>query len=391
MIAMKEIFNELMFNVIQSVICGNHLSENTKEGLRNSDTASAIITIAKRHDIAHMVAYGLLNNKLVDDIDNQIHFLIYRKIHRHETLNYELTRIVDVLEKNKIPFIPLKGSVIREHYPEPWMRNSCDIDVLVHTENLEVAISCLVKNLQYIEGERTTHDVSLFSPQKVHVELHFDLVEEGRAKSAIEVLEHVWDNVSAHQGYKYWHDMTDEYFYFYHIAHMAKHFETGGCGIRPFIDLWILDHMNNVDRVARDALLSQGNLLKFTTVARELSEVWFGGREANEITLQMQNFILHGGVYGSTDNRVAIQQKKKGGRFGYVLSRVFVPYAKLKRYYPVLEKHRWLMPIMQIRRWFMLLKPDVARMAKKEMAVNKRIERSEANVMNDFLENIGLN
>ncbi len=388
---MKEIFNELMFNVIQSVICGNHLSENTKEGLRNSDTASAIITIAKRHDIAHMVAYGLLNNKLVDDIDNQIHFLIYRKIHRHETLNYELTRIVDVLEKNKIPFIPLKGSVIREHYPEPWMRNSCDIDVLVHTENLEVAISCLVKNLQYIEGERTTHDVSLFSPQKVHVELHFDLVEEGRAKSAIEVLEHVWDNVSAHQGYKYWHDMTDEYFYFYHIAHMAKHFETGGCGIRPFIDLWILDHMNNVDRVARDALLSQGNLLKFTTVARELSEVWFGGREANEITLQMQNFILHGGVYGSTDNRVAIQQKKKGGRFGYVLSRVFVPYAKLKRYYPVLEKHRWLMPIMQIRRWFMLLKPDVARMAKKEMAVNKRIERSEANVMNDFLENIGLN
>ena len=281
MIAMKEIFNELMFNVIQSVICGNHLSENTKEGLRNSDTASAIITIAKRHDIAHMVAYGLLNNKLVDDIDNQIHFLIYRKIHRHETLNYELTRIVDVLEKNKIPFIPLKGSVIREHYPEPWMRNSCDIDVLVHTENLEVAISCLVKNLQYIEGERTTHDVSLFSPQKVHVELHFDLVEEGRAKSAIEVLEHVWDNVSAHQGYKYWHDMTDEYFYFYHIAHMAKHFETGGCGIRPFIDLWILDHMNNVDRVARDALLSQGNLLKFTTVARELSEVWFGGREAN--------------------------------------------------------------------------------------------------------------
>ena len=125
--------------------------------------------------------------------------------------------------------------------------------------------------------------------------------------------------------------------------------------------------------------------------SRKLSDVWFGGREADEITLQMQNFILHGGVYGSTDNRVAIQQKKKGGRFGYVLSRMFIPYAKLKRYYPVLEKHRWLMPIMQIRRWFMLLKPDVARMAKKEMAVNKKIERTEANVMNDFLESIGLN
>ena len=39
----------------------------------------------------------------------------------------------------------------------------------------------------------------------------------------------------------------------------------------------------------------------------------------------------------------------------------------------------------------MLLNPDVARMAKKEMAVNKKIERTEANEMNGFLENIGLN
>lgn len=57
----------------------------------------------------------------------------------------------------------------------------------------------------------------------------------------------------------------------------------------------------------------------------------------------------------------------------------------------MLEKHPLLMPIMQIRRWFMLLNLDVARMAKKEMAVNKKIERTEANEMNGFLENIGLN
>ena len=29
--------------------------------------------------------------------------------------------------------------------------------------------------------------------------------------------------------------MLDELFYFYHIAHMVKHFENGGCGIRPVV------------------------------------------------------------------------------------------------------------------------------------------------------------
>ena len=248
----------------------------------------------------------------------------------------------------------------------------------------------LVSHQNYVEKERATHDVSLFTQTGIHVEIHFDLVEEGRAKNAIDVLQSVWENVTLHEKSEYWYEMTDAYFYFYHIAHMAKHFENGGCGIRPFIDLWILDHIQDIDLIARDELLSQGGLQKFTNASRTLSEVWLGGKEPDELSLQMQEFLLHGGVYGSTDNRVALQQKKKGGRIGYVLSRIFVPYAKLKRYYPVLEKHRWLMPLMQIRRWFMLLNPDVAKMAKREMAINGNLAKTKTDEMNSFLDDIGL-
>ena len=381
---------QMLFALLRSAIRGTKLADSERENY-SEDMLQDLLKLSAKHDVIHLLALGLKQNGLISEDNAEIEEYILKAVCRYEQLRYEYDILSDALEKAQIPFLPLKGSVLRQYYPELWMRTSCDIDVLVHQNDLETAIAYLSKNHNYVEKERATHDVSLFTQIGVHVELHFDLVEEGRAKSAIDVLKHVWENVSVHKGYKYWYDMTDEYFYFYHIAHMAKHFETGGCGIRPFIDLWILDHMDDVDIVTRDALLSQGSLLKFTTVARELSEVWFGGKEADELMLQMQEFILHGGVYGSIDNRVAIQQKKQGGRFGYVLSRVFVPYAKLKRYYPVLEKHPWLMPIMQIRRWFMLLNPDVARMAKKEMAVNKKIERTEANEMNGFLENIGLN
>ena len=99
---------------------------------------------------------------------------------------------------------------------------------------------------------------------------------------------------------------------------------------------------------------------------------------------------MRGGVYGSTDNRVAIQQKKRGGRLGYVFSRMFIPYEKLKRYYPILEKHKWLTPFMQIRRWFMIFKPDVAKMAKREMSANGTIDKNKANETGNLLESIGL-
>ena len=380
---------QILFALLRSAICGAKLTEDERNDC-SPELLSDLLKISSKHDIRHLLAYGLKENDLIPKENKGIENDIFKAVYRYEQLRYEYENLCAALESAQVPFLPLKGSVIRKHYPEAWMRTSCDIDILVHDENLDAAISYLTEKLQYVEKERATHDVSLFSPMGIHVELHFDLVEEGRANRAMDVLRGVWNNASLQANSKYCYEMSDEFFYFYHIAHMAKHFENGGCGIRPLIDLWILDHMENADGSARDDLLSKGGLLKFAEASRILSRVWFDGKEADELSLQMQGFLLHGGAYGSFDNRVALQQKEKGGRLGYVLSRIFVPYAKLKKYYPVLEKHRWLLPFMQIRRWFMLLKPSVAKMAKQEMRVNGNLEKNKADEMNAFLHQIGL-
>lgn len=381
---------QILFALLRSAICGTKLTEEERNNY-SPDLLQDLLKISSKHDVVHLLVFGLKQNELISKENSDIEKCILKAVYRYERLRYEYENLCEALEKAQIPFLPLKGSVIRKYYPEAWMRTSCDIDVLVHREDLENTISYLVSHQNYVEKERATHDVSLFTQTGIHVEIHFDLVEEGRAKNAIDVLRSVWNNAILHENSEYWYEMTGVYFYFYHIAHMAKHFENGGCGIRPFIDLWILDHMKDIDLSACDVLLSQGGLLRFTNASRTLSEVWFGGKEPDELSLQMQEFLLHGGVYGSTDNRVALQQKKKGGRIGYVLSRIIIPYAKLKRYYPVLEKHRWLMPLMQIRRWFMLLNPDVAKMAKREMAINGNLAKTKTDEMNSFLDDIGLN
>ncbi len=382
--------NKILFALLRSAICGTKLKEEEKS-IYLPNLLPDLLKISSKHDVEHLLVLGLKENGLISEDDEETEKYIYNAVYRYEQLKYEYKNLCAALERAQIPFMPLKGAIIREYYPQPWMRTSCDIDILVHRDDLETAIDYLSKNLGYVEKERATHDVSLYSPSGVHVELHFDLVEEGRANNAIGVLRSVWDNARLLENSKYQYGMTDEFFYFYHIAHMAKHFENGGCGIRPFIDLWILNHIKNMDKSSRDDLLLAGGLFKFANISTTLSEVWFGGKQMDDISLQMQEFLIDGGIYGSTDNRVALQQKKNSGRIGYILSRVFAPYDKLKRYYPVLEKHRWLTPVMQIRRWFMLCNPVVAKRTQRELSANKNLSKKKAEEMNAFLEHIGLN
>ncbi len=379
----------VLLDLLRSSVCDVALTEAEKAQY-SKERLPEMLAISKAHDVIHLMVLGLKQNGLISEDALDLEKQVFKAVFRHERLKYDYEQVCSALEQAKIAFLPLKGSVLRKYYPEPWMRTSCDIDILVRREGLERGIDCLVQTLQYEEKERTTHDVSLFSSSGTHVELHFDLVEEGRAKNAIDILSSVWDDVSLKETSDCWYEMSDAFFYFYHIAHMAKHFETGGCGIRPFLDLWILDRIPEADTEKRDALLAKGGLLQFATVARVLSNVWFGDATHTELSLQMQNFILNGGAYGSAKNRVALQQRKKGGRIGYLFSRIFIPYEKLKRYYPILEKHRWLMPFMQVRRWFMLLKPDVAKMAKRELATNRNIEKNKAEEMKTFLDDLGL-
>ena len=168
----------------------------------------------------------------------------------------------------------------------------------------------------------------MFSDSGVHLELHYSLIEDKIVGSAADILRSAWENaspVSDTSEYVF----GDDLFFFYHTAHMAKHFVNGGCGIRPFIDIWVLNHCVSFDREERDALLAKGGLLAFAEQAEALSEAWFGNGEHTDITRRMQDYLLKGGVYGTTANRVSVQQIRKGGKLRYAFSRIWLPYDEL--------------------------------------------------------------
>ena len=349
-----------------------------------------LLELAQKHDIAHLVAMGLQKTEADPNLKVKAQPSIFGAVYRYEQINYALEKTCRALEQAGIPFIPLKGSVLRAYYPEPWMRTSCDIDILVQAQDLNRAVACLESKLRYTEQRKTSHDVSLFSPEGIHIELHYSLVEEGLANDAAKILANVWDTALQKQGYTYRHEMPDDIFYFYHVAHMAKHFENGGCGIRPFIDLWLLDKLPQANMSKRELLLEKGKLLQFAQAASRLSGVWLEAFPSDACSTRMQSYILYGGVYGNSENRVLLQQQKKGGKVGYILSKVVLPYDDMLYRYNILDKHRWLMPFLQVHRWGRMLFGKGRHRLAGELALGQGVSQSQAEEMHVLLKEVGL-
>lgn len=387
---MNENSIQLMFSLLRIALFQSK-PEFEKEQL-STQALEEIYKLSKAHDIAHLVALGISKAGLLDN-SNEWHVRFQREqimaVYRYEQLNYDFENLCNALEKAQVPFVPLKGSVIRKFYPEPWMRTSGDVDILVHEQDLERASQFLVENLNYKSEKKTSHDILMFTPAGKEIELHYGLVEEGRAKSASDILKKVWKDVKLKQGYKYWYEMSDEMFYFYHVAHMAKHFEVGGCGIRSLIDLYILDNIE-YNPESRDTLLDKGEMLTFANAARTLSSIWFDCKPMDEISSQMQNFIVRGGVYGGLENFVAVEQSKKGSKAKYVLSRIFVPYDTIKNQYLILQKYPWLTPFYQVKRWCRILFCGGTKRSANEIKANENVSVERTNKVKQLLDNIGL-
>lgn len=381
---------EMLFALLRLELCDIPVGKQVIDGV-DSDALLALYKISNAHDIAHIVGMALHKiGKL--SVETEVSAAFKKKMstamYRYERSRYELEQICRTLEMAEVPFVMLKGSVIRDFYKEPWYRTSCDIDILVHEEDLQRSIAQLKEKLNYShDGKVNYHDAWLFSPSGVHLELHHNIKEND--KSIDLVLDKVWDYCVKSENSQYRYKQTNEFLMFHILAHISYHFKGGGCGIRPLIDLLYLEKSVELDRTKFCEMLKQCNLTKFAENLKRLGKVWFEGIEHDDITRQMEDYILRGGVYGTVDNRIIVTQQQKGGKLGYFLSRAFLPYETIKFSYPILQKHKWLLPLMQVRRWFRLLFSGKTKQAAKEFNVIQSVSNEDAKRMQKFLKDVG--
>ena len=341
---------KLSLGILREALTGDKVDVGapTEEELAES------FLLLKKHDLAHLGtevlrAHGVsLPEKLKKSFEAESTLAVYR----YTRLWQAFDKISAVFEEAGIDYLPLKGAYLREAYPRPEMRTSCDVDVLVKETTLFEATSLLIDKLGFKKDGETFHDVSLTLGEGIHLELHYNVTENDERIDPI--LTSVWENATAVDATHRFR-MTSAFFAFHVIAHMYSHFSRGGCGIRTLMDLWVLRHRTDFDEEGARALCEKARLLPFYETAVQLSETWFSGSEHTDLSTLMQDFILKGGVYGTRENRVVAGAGQKKSMIRFIFSRIFLPKKYLVLSYPVLKEKPFLLPICYVRRWIRIL------------------------------------
>ena len=381
----KALFSLLRLAINETESC------NDAEKLITPDTLTPLFNLSKKHDLAHIIGLALL--RLNAKFDNEIIKKFQKEqmiaVFRYERLKFDYELLRGALEDLGVDFIPLKGAIIRDLYPEPWMRTSCDIDVLVKKDDAERTIAHLVANGFKKGKDCTEHDHALSSASGTTIELHYTLRQDKTLPKSDEILDCVWDNLKDNTT-TFEKQMTDEFFVFYHLVHMAKHFINGGCGIRPFVDLFLIDKNVNYDKQVLNQLLKKAQLDNFYSAVIELQKVWFEGATHTKFTTAMEDFVLFGGVYGNIGNSAKIQAVQGKTKSKTFFSLMFLPRSNLEIIYPKLKKHPVLLPFYQVKRWFRVFKKDSRKRVNDLVKARESVSTEDVNCTEQLIDVLGL-
>ncbi len=130
-------------------------------------------------DEAYMQAVGLcaLSNVSKGDVAEQ-NFLplsaeLSLNLAVNSRVNFEHTRIHQIMTKENIPYVIIKGLACAVYYPDPLMREMGDVDFLVKQEDIKRANEALIKNgFQLVKESHVCHFV--YTANNCRYEMHFE-------------------------------------------------------------------------------------------------------------------------------------------------------------------------------------------------------------------------
>ena len=352
----------------------------------SDDDVARVLKTGLRQSILPVVCRGLQRLGFAKDsfgekYTNENMLALYRSVVREDAID----RISKALSGAGIDYILLKGAVLKAMYPEPWIRTSYDVDILVREESLDQAVKAIEAATEFQYTKRNYHDVELLS-DRMQLELHFSVKESMDNLDA--VLEEAWSNAEPTGNGTQWR-FTPEFQVFHIFTHMCYHMTHGGLGIRPFIDLWLLRRKTSYSEGKLREMLEKCGIERFYDNCLRLSEIWLEGAPEDCSLDALEKYCLEGGVLGTAHNTVISNQRNRNGA-NYVFSRLFVSREIIESTYPKAKKYPVLIPFYQVKRWFRLLDRKTRKSAVNELNLAKKMKDEEVEAFDELLKSVGL-
>lgn len=319
-------------------------------------------------NVSTIVGYVLNKKSIKDDYFEKT---LFKSINRYERL-LKTRKEIDLLFNSKVNYLYVKGTSIAKYYPEPYLRYSRDIDIVVK-ENLDSACKLLEKS-GYKCITKTPQEYS-YEKNDIVVDLHRTYMEEKDS------LEEIFKDAKILN-----QELDINYKYLYLLIHCMKHMIYGQLEYRFFVDLFYLRQL--IDKNVVNDLLEKCNMTLFDSRVNHYLDYLLNDKN-DDIVNDIDDFILQYAFDYGNKNRVLINSQNKSG-FKYIISRLFIPYDKMCYEYPILKKNKILLPIFYIVRLFKPLKKNRLKYTYKE--INNTINKNpnDINKIQDFINKMGI-
>lgn len=265
----------------------------------NEYTEREFLEMARKHAVLPFLydaceKQGLAKDTRYANFWQQIRQVAATTARANYRLLFVVKYITELLEKESILIILLKGASTASYYPTPELRKSGDVDILIPQErDFRRAVELLEKEgFARCESQSALHHMELKNEEGISVELHCMLAEpfeSGKMNHYLETLlaeyrEHVEKNDSWGVAFN---QPTDAYHAFYLVVHMLQHFLRAGFGLKFLCD-WTVFWNREIAAKEKETflrLLQESGTQGFVAALTEACVKYLGLREENVLFL----------------------------------------------------------------------------------------------------------
>ena len=323
----------------------NRRPGNIPEGI----SVKELEVIAHKNHMDYFILGALLKTDLSEDKKFKIKPYVMQSAMRSLAQVSCLKELEEQFEREKIYYQVLKGSILKELYPTPELREMSDIDVMIYDENLNRAKK-VVEDMGFSLYQSIKHHDIYIKPPFLVIELHYALYDKNVDKNQYEYFKNEM-HLKEKAGRDYALQFHTEDFYVYLISHMAKHFYETGCGIRNVLDVYyyrkLYEAVWDEERITEE--LTKCGLEQFEQRIHTLSLVWLGGQKPDAFSKALFEYMVDCGIYGKGENGVwgqfALHNQNKNMDYQSYAKRwyYFPPMYYMENYYPWLKKYPYLL------------------------------------------------
>ena len=383
--------NEYLISIIKSALTGCEL-ELPCEGF----DWQALLLLAKEHKITSLVGTGL--SGVMDNVPDEIKEIFQKEVKKNIFLDlnqeYEAQKIFDTFEQKNLKYMLMKGYNIKKFYSQTYLRYMCDIDILIENDSYEKYDDAM-KELGYEKKLESDHEHIFQKKPLINVELHKTIVPTYNT-DLYEYYGTGWKYAEKlNENGRYSYSIENQYVFL--IVHLAKHYKSSGIGLSHFVDIYVINKNCSYDKEYVDKELEKLGLVKFHNSVLKLIDFWFCDKEADNMILDMSEFVFSSGAYGNFENRSATETMQGIEKYGNektirrkkFLEIVFPTTKRLAENFPVLEKHPWLYPACLIYRNIRAVIFRRKKVTNYMQGINYNDE-THRNKLSEHLSNLGL-